>query len=230
MQGDIQSHCTSCDACQRRKTPHRRPPLPTGHVPVERPFQRVAIDLVEYNTVSQGCKYGLSVIDHMTRLVNLATVPNKEATTISRTLVDRVFSVFGVPELLLHSDMGKYFESQLVKELQTVFGYKKTRTTPYRPQGNSILERVHSTMYNMLAMYCDVADDDWAQLLPFVQKTVHNTAYSSTLQETPHYLTFGRMLTLPIDVIMGKCLRRTYLNQHYSTLTKRSRIRSLHTS
>ena len=55
MQRDIQSYCTSCDACQRRKTPHRRPSLPTGHVPVNRPFQRGDIDLVEYITVSQGC-------------------------------------------------------------------------------------------------------------------------------------------------------------------------------
>ena len=37
--------------------------------PVERPFQRVAIDLVEYKIVSQGCKYVLSVIDHLTRFV-----------------------------------------------------------------------------------------------------------------------------------------------------------------
>ena len=32
---------------------------------------------------------------------------------------------------------------------------------------------------------------------------VHNTAYSSTIHETPHYLMFGRMPTLPIDTIMG---------------------------
>ena len=57
-------------------------------------------------------------------------------------------------------------------------------------------------MNNMLAMYCDVAHDDWAQLLPFVQ-TAHNTAYNRTLHETLDYLTFGRMPTLPIGVIMG---------------------------
>ena len=55
----------------------------------------------------------------MTRFVTLAAIPNKEATTIARTVVDRVFSVFEVTELL-HSDMGKEFENQLVKELQTV--------------------------------------------------------------------------------------------------------------
>ena len=55
MQGDVKSYCTSCDAYQRRKTSHRPTPLPTGHVPVHQPFQRVAIDLVEYKTASQGC-------------------------------------------------------------------------------------------------------------------------------------------------------------------------------
>ena len=98
--------------------------------------------------------------------------------------------------------MGKEFENQLVKELQTMFSYKKTGITPFRPQGNSILERVHSTVLNMLAMYCEVAHDDWAQLLPFVQMT-HNTAYGRTILETPHYLMFGRMPTLPIYVLMG---------------------------
>ena len=34
MHRDIQSCCTSCNACQRRKAPHHRPTL-TGHVPVD---------------------------------------------------------------------------------------------------------------------------------------------------------------------------------------------------
>ena len=137
----------------------------------------VAIDLVEYKTVSRGCNYVLSVIDHLARFVTLAAIPNKEAITIARTLVDRVFSVFGVPEGL-HSDQGKEFENQLVIDLQTVFACRKTRTTPYRPQGSSVL--VHSTMHNMLALYCEVAQYDCAQLLQFVQMT-HNTAHSSTI-------------------------------------------------
>ena len=99
-------------------------------------------------------------------------------------------------------DCGKKFENSLIRELQKVFGYKKTHTTPYRPQGNSVLERFHSTMQNMLAMYCDVAQDDWTEFLPFVQMA-HNTAYHRSVHETPHYLMFGRMPDLPIDIIMG---------------------------
>ena len=93
----------------------------------------------------------MSLIDHLTRFVILAPFRNKAATTIARVLVDRVFSVFGVPEIL-HSDQGTEFENHLVRELQTVFGYKQNRTTPYRPQGSSVSERAHRTMHNMLAM------------------------------------------------------------------------------
>ena len=112
MQGGNQSDCTSCKACQRRTTPHGRPPLPTRHtgIPVERPFQRVAIDLGDYKTVSQDCKCAMSAIDHLTRFVILSPICNKAAITIARVLVDRVFSVFGVPEMF-HSGQGTDFEN-----------------------------------------------------------------------------------------------------------------------
>ena len=102
--------------------------------------------------------------------------------------------VFGVPETL-HSDQGKELENQVVKELQSVSGYKKTRTAAYRPQGNSVLERVHSTVHNMLAMYSNLA---WNNL--GVRATF---CYAKTLEETPHYLVFGRAAKLPVDFILG---------------------------
>ena len=43
---DIRERCKKCQACQRRKTAHNIPKLPTGHLPVERPFQRISVDLV----------------------------------------------------------------------------------------------------------------------------------------------------------------------------------------
>ena len=54
----------------------------------------------------------------------------------------------------------------------------------------------------MLAMYSNLSCDNWAELLPFVQ-LAHNTAYSTTLQETCHFLMFGRAAVLPVDLILG---------------------------
>ena len=149
--------------------------------------------------MSQGNRFILSV--HFIRFVVLKPIKDKAARTIVRHLIERVFSVFGPPETL-HSDQGKEFENELVKELQSVFGYKKTRTAAFRPQGNSVLERTHSTVHNMLAMYRNMSFDNWAELLPFVQ-LAHNTAYSTTLQETPQCLLFGRAAVLPVDLILG---------------------------
>ena len=94
-----------------------------------------------------------------------------------------MFAVFSPPET--HTPIKESeFENELVRELQSVFGFKKTRTLPYRPQGNSVLERVHSTMHNMLATLANASCDNWVELLPFVQ-LAHNTAYIKTLHETP---------------------------------------------
>ena len=54
----------------------------------------------------------------------------------------------------------------------------------------------------MLAMYSNLSFDNWAELLPFVQ-LAHNTAYSTTLQETPHFVMFGRAAVLPVDPVLG---------------------------
>ena len=98
MQGDLQSHCTGCEACQHRKTPHRRPPLPKRSR-----TSRTAVSASSHRSrriQSPRIVNMLSVIDHLTRFVILAPIRTKAATTIARVLVDRVFSVFGVPEML----------------------------------------------------------------------------------------------------------------------------------
>ena len=157
---DVKTWCQDCQACQRRKTSYRRPMLPTGHLPVDRPFQRVSIDLVEYKTESVSltelkCSYALTIIDNLIRFAVLVALPDKKEQTIAKALVERAFSIFGPPETL-HSDQGPEFENKVVKQLQDVFGYNKTKTTPYRPQGNSALERMHSTLHARLSMYSKI--------------------------------------------------------------------------
>ena len=206
MTRDIRTWCLECQACQRRKTAHRRSKLPIGHAPVERPFQRISVDLVEYKSMSRSstgvpCKYVLSMMDHLTRFAILTPVPNKTAETIARVIIDRLISIFGPPETL-HSDQGTEFENKIIHQLQTILGYQKTRTTPYRPQGNSVSERVHATMHTMLAMHSSLDCDNWADLLPMVQMA-YNTSFNTTMHETPYFLMFGRQARLPVDVILG---------------------------
>ena len=54
----------------------------------------------------------------------------------------------------------------------------------------------------MLSMYSNYAQNNWAEVLPFIQ-LAHNTSLSSTMHETPFFLMFGRQARLPIDIIFG---------------------------
>ena len=201
MSRDVTDHVKHCVSCQRRKSTTRPPELPTGHRPASRPFECVALDLVHYQQPSKGCHYVLSIIDHFTRFLLLVPIADKQATTVARNLVDRVIAVFGVMSTIL-TDQGREFDNSLLHELQTVFGYRKTRTCAYHPQANAVVERVHRQLHTMLAMYSNITQDDWAEHLALIQ-LAHNTAFHKTISQTPHYLLFGRQAVLPIDIIMG---------------------------
>ena len=89
-----------------------------------------------------------------------------------------------------------------MKQLQDVFGYKKTKTTSYRAQGNSVSECMHSILLAMLLMFSNIAQNNWAEVLPFIQ-LAHNLYFSSTMHEMPFFLMFGRQARLHFDIIFG---------------------------
>ena len=65
-----------------------------------------------------------------------------------RAAYDGFFSRFGFP-LQLHSDQGRNFESLLVKELCSLTGVYKTRTTPFHPRSDGLTERANRTLLQM---------------------------------------------------------------------------------
>ena len=87
-------------------------------------------------------------------------IPNQEASTIADKLVDEVFLQFSAPEQL-HSDQGRQFESQLVKEVCKLLNINKTRTTPYHPQSDGLIECFNRTMLAMLATCVKDNPLDW---------------------------------------------------------------------
>ena len=77
-------------------------------------------------------------------------MPNMEAITVARIFVNEFICRFGVPEQL-HTDQGRNFESALLKEICKLLGITKTRTTPYHPQSDRMIERFNRTLLNMLS-------------------------------------------------------------------------------
>ena len=95
------------------------------------PFERIAIDVAgPFPETDLGNKYILVVMDYFSKWPEAFALPNQEATTISRTLVNEVFSRFGVP-LELHSDQGRNFESTILKKYQKLWVFERLELRLY---------------------------------------------------------------------------------------------------
>ena len=87
-------------------------------------------------------------------------MPDKEAVTVARLLVNEFICRFGVPEVL-HTDQGKNFESTLIGEMCHLLGIKKTRTSPYHPQSDGLVERFNRTLLAMLSIAAAECEEEW---------------------------------------------------------------------
>ena len=76
---------------------------------------------------------------------------NKCADTVADILVENIILRFGMP-LVIHSDQGREFENGLMKSLCALLGCTKTRTAPYHPESDGMIERFNRTCLMMLSM------------------------------------------------------------------------------
>jgi len=100
-----------------------------------------------------GNSYILVVADYFTQWTEAYPIPNQEATTVAKKLTDEFFFWFSPPEQL-HSDQGRNFESAVIADICKLLAMRKSRTTPYHPQSDGLVERCNRTLLSMLAGYC----------------------------------------------------------------------------
>ena len=123
-------------------------------------------------------KYIVVIGDYFTKWTEALPIPNMEACTVAKVLVEKVLCRFGIPQVI-HSDQGRQFESNLFQEMCKLLGIHKTRTTPYHPQSDGMVERFNRTLAAMLSAYVSENHRDWDEQLPYV-----TMAYRSTEHET----------------------------------------------
>ena len=102
----IQGHVDSCSLCQREKMQADRYMLQTTEIS-GRAFAKVSVDLiVELPTSHYHNKNILVMVDHLTGWPIAKAIPDKEATTVTNTIFEKLILEHGTPEVLL-SDNSK---------------------------------------------------------------------------------------------------------------------------
>eukprot|EP00731_Ephydatia_muelleri_P019115 Em0011g1155a len=166
------------------------------------PMQRVAMDILgPLPVTARENKYVLVVGDYFTKWVEAYPMPNMEAKTVAELFVNHFIARFGVPDVL-HTDQGRNFESTLLKETCLLLGVQKTRTSPYHPQSDGLIERFNRTLLNMLSIAAVENERDW-DLRVLLLMLAYRTSTQESTGCTPFYLMFGREARLPADVMFG---------------------------
>jgi len=97
--------------------------------------------------------------DYFTRWLEAWPIPNQQTKTIAKTLLNELFYCFSLPDQIL-SDQGRQFDSG-VMELCKLLQIEKSRTTPYHPQGDGLVERANRTLLSMLSTVVDEHKETW---------------------------------------------------------------------
>ena len=108
-------------------------------------------------------------------------MPNQEAKTVAELFVKEFVSRYGTPRKL-HSDQGSNFQSELFRKVCQMLEIDQSRTTPYHPQRDGLVERMNRTIEAMISMFVDPNQKDWDDVLPYIMM-----AYRSAIQDTTGY-------------------------------------------
>ena len=193
----------NCPLCASRKHPQYSKRTPLGTYRVGAPMERVSIDLVGpfHPRTTRGNSIILTVTDQYTRWAEAYALRDATAPLIARKVEDFCCR-FGMP-LELHSDRGRNVDGQVIREVCQILGIRKTHTTAYHPQGNSITERENGTIKSMLSAYTNDRQTDWDVHLNKVMLAFRSSVHR-TLGETPNAMMLGREVNLPLDSMVGQ--------------------------
>ena len=177
----------SCSNCQIYGEKKGRAPL----IPIRSkgPLDIVEIDIIgPLNSTRNGNRYAICIVDVFSKIAQAIPIPDLTASTTARALLDNFIYIYGSPNRI-HSDNGRNFTSQLLKDVLNILSIKQSFTTPYHPEGNGSVERFNKTIKLMIVKTSH--EEDWDDALPLLVYKYNCNVHSST-NLSPYQIIFGR--------------------------------------
>ena len=200
-QTEMKDYVRKCDLCLRTKPVTKRAKAKMRSFQAGEPMERVAVDILgPIARTERDNLYVVVLVDYFTKWVEIFPLPNHKAVTVAKCLVEKVFSRMGIPKQL-HSDQGTDFMSNVFKETCRLLGITQTRTTPWRPQSDGMVERMNRTLEAMLKQYSDDNQGNWDLILPYCAAAYRSSVHDST-GYSPNMMMFGRETRMPIDLLV----------------------------
>ena len=161
-------------------------------------MSKLYVDTVSMSRSTSGMKYLLTVEDGFTRFLMAFPVPNKNAETLAKVIMEKVIPVLGIPQQI-HSDNGLEFANRVWDSMCALLHINHTYTPVYNPSSN-IVERAHRTLGELFR----TSQEDMINVCDHhvgAAVFVYNTTVHSSTGTTPYEAMYGRAPTLPIDLV-----------------------------
>lgn len=207
MDFDVRLFIGTCRSCAERKSgpnrKHSKESLQSNY-----PFQKLSLDVTgPLQCGRHGERYILGIVDNFSRYTSLIPLKRATAVDVARALYKKWICLFGAPEVI-HSDRGTEFENRVIYELCAIFGIRKSKSSPYYPRGNGMIERIFRTVKDMLHSTIKSTGKNWSEVLPTVEMALRCTKHSA-LKFSPYEVVFGRPMETPlINSNEEKCKKR----------------------
>lgn len=192
MTTDVRWTVLSCEVRQQAKHSAGAPTFNRQWLYAGWPWQRLAVDLVGHLPQTAMGNVWIHVLtDHFTRWSDAITIPDVTASMVAGVLEERIFSYFGLPEVI-QTEQGAQFQ-----ELCQLWGVDRSRKTPYRSEGNGIVERNNWGLGDSLRTLLTVwGQEEWDLVLLHLMRTLRGILHSAA-KENPNFMLLGQELRLP---------------------------------
>lgn len=190
MRMDVLKFVRSCLICGAQKSSNQKSMGLMGKEKiVNYPFQILAIDLMgPFPRSKKGHKWLVVVGDWFTKYNILYPLRSAKAHFIEDFLENKVFLVYGVPELII-CDNATNFSGHIFKNLCKKYEVRVWYNAVYSPQCNFV-ERANKTIGTAIRSYI-ATHDTWDEELTKIQFAL-NTAKHEITGHTPSFLNFAR--------------------------------------
>jgi len=188
----VQAFVQACSTCQQYKSDHLRPagllqPLPVSSAV----WADIGIDFIEVLPKVQGKTVILSVVDRFSKYCHFIPLAHPyTAESVAQAFFADVVRLHGVPQSIV-SDRDPVFTSAFWQELMRLTGTKLFMSSAFHPQTDGQTEAANRVIVMYLRCFSGDRPRQWLRWLPWAEY-IYNTAYQSSLRDTPFQVVYGR--------------------------------------
>ena len=192
---DVAYFVRSCNSCQLRSKMRPKIPFsPTWNSAILRCFH---LDTVHMPKGRGGMRYLLQAMEPAIGWPEARAARKNNSEAWANFIYEEIISRFGcIPYCVV--DGGSEFKGA-ARILFERYGITVIISSPYHPQGNSVVERAHQVIVNALFRVCGYGSNKWPLFVCAVLLAIRCTASRMT-GYTPYFLLYGRNPLLVFDV------------------------------